>query len=242
MYFGTELLACYLQLPFRTTQFLLLVRLKPTAWKRLEVMYGQFLVPLMDGSIGNVELTSEGGYRLAAGLRKPYSFSLKLLRRGLFWHAFSSPFGIVYIRFHCSTDVGDVQIDEGKCFRPQAPLRCFFRACFHPVSRIWDPTGHGLWNFPDHSFCCRLNCNVTCLLVSWSHIVFIAITPVALQISLSVARRFLLLLQDNQFRCSYQKCTQQAFVERVAEVIQTGRSSALLCFWQSKSRPPSQKR
>jgi hypothetical protein len=71
-------------------------RLMPTAWKRFGAVRGQFLAPLMNGGIGNAEFTGDVCNWLAARLSKPYGFSLKFLRIGLLWHAFSSPFGIVY--------------------------------------------------------------------------------------------------------------------------------------------------
>lgn len=40
----------------------------PTAWERFVTVVGQFLAPLMDGGVGNAQLTSYLGNRLSAGL------------------------------------------------------------------------------------------------------------------------------------------------------------------------------
>src|SRR5258706_10168012 len=69
----------------------------PTAWERFVAVVSQLLAPLMDGGVGNAQLTGYLGNRLSAGLSEPYGFALKLLRIGLldFLHDPCLPSGIV---------------------------------------------------------------------------------------------------------------------------------------------------
>ncbi len=59
-----------------------------TAWERLRASFGIFLTPVVQGAIGNAQITCDLGLRFPAPLHSLHRFQLEFLRKGalFFWH------------------------------------------------------------------------------------------------------------------------------------------------------------
>jgi hypothetical protein len=76
------------QLAFEAAIFLLDGRLVPTPWKSIASMFSQLLAPIMNGTVGDAQLSGQFGDRFAARLSQAHGFHLKFFRKGslLFRH------------------------------------------------------------------------------------------------------------------------------------------------------------
>src|SRR5256714_10469940 len=88
----------------------------PTAWKGLGTVLGELLAPLMNGCIGNAQVTGHLRDRLPTGLNQLHRFALKLCCVGLlnFLHDPVLLLKEYILSFHSSTNPGRSRMDSKK--------------------------------------------------------------------------------------------------------------------------------
>src|SRR5712691_10649036 len=87
------------------------MRLMSTTWKGLGTVLGQLLAPLMNGAVGNAQVTGHLRDRLPTGLNQLHGFPLKLRCVDLlhFLHDLVLLLKKYTLRFHSSTNSGQDQ-------------------------------------------------------------------------------------------------------------------------------------
>src|SRR5260221_6913595 len=117
----------------------------PTAWKGFRAVLGQFLAPLVDGRVGNAQLSGHMRDRLPAGLRQPHCLALELLRVGLldFLHDPCPPFGIVYPKISLFHKSGGSSLVRSPGERSAFSSRCERNivqdsGCYNTIKREYD--------------------------------------------------------------------------------------------------------